>query len=174
MTDRAAGTSCRIATSSPFCSSTRQRSAWWTSPTHPAQARSDYGGLWGADDLSFLSRYDGLSAFRLTPLGAYLLGREAAYQPPAVASSVALSFSPGLYVEVVRGVLAAEETLLLDNWAIPVQAGTWRLDREKSLSAIEKGHDIAELKGFLESTGGLPLPEPVESFIGFASTMARR
>jgi hypothetical protein len=66
----------------------------------------------------------------------------------------------------VRGVLAAEETLLLDNWAIPVQAGTWRLDREKSLSAIEKGHDIAELKGFLESTGGLPLPAPVESFIG--------
>jgi hypothetical protein len=132
---------------------------------HPAQARSDYGGLWGADDLSFLSRYDGLSAFRVTPLGAYLLGREAAYQPPAVASSVALSFSPGLYVEVVRGVLAAEETLLLDNWAIPVQAGTWQLDREKSLSAIEKGHDIAELKGFLERAGGLPLPAPVESFI---------
>jgi hypothetical protein len=132
---------------------------------HPAQARADYGGLWGADDLSFLSRYDGLSAFRVTPLGAYLLGREAAYQPPAVASSVALSFSPGLYVEVVRGVLAAEETLLLDNWAIPVQAGTWQLDREKSLSAIEKGHDIAELKGFLERAGGLPLPAPVESFI---------
>ena len=47
-----------------------------------------------------------------------------------------------------------------------MQAGTWRLDREKSLSAIEKGHDIGELKGFLESTGGLPLPAPVESFIG--------
>lgn len=133
---------------------------------HPKQARADFGGLWGADDLSFLSRYDGLSAFRVTPLGAYLLGREAAYQPAFVPSSVALSFSPGLHVDVVRGVLAAEETLLLDNWAIPVQAGTWRLDHEKSLSAIEKGHDIGELKGFLESTGGLPLPAPVESFIG--------
>ena len=133
---------------------------------HPKQARADFGGMWGADDLAFLSRYDGLSAFRVTPLGAYLLGREAAYQPAAVASSVALSFAPGLHVDVVRGVLAAEETLLLDNWAVPVQAGTWRLDREKSLSAIEKGHDIGELKGFLESTGGLPLPAPVESFIG--------
>ena len=38
--------------------------------------------------------------------------------------------------------------------------------RQKSLSAIEKGHDIGELKGFLESTGGLPLPAPVETFIG--------
>ena len=132
---------------------------------HPAAARSDHGALWGTDDLSFLSRYDGLNAFRLTPLGAYLLGREPAYQPPAVVSSVALSFSPGLYIDVVDGALAAEEALLLDNWAVPVQPGTWRLDRENSLSAIEKGHDIAELKGFLESTGGSPLPEPIESFI---------
>ena len=36
---------------------------------------------------------------------------------------------------------------------------------ENSLAAIERGHDIAELKGFLESTGGSPLPEPIESFI---------
>jgi len=133
---------------------------------HPARARSDYREVWGTDDLSFLSRYDGLSAFRVTPLGAYLLGREPAYQPPAVASSVALSFSPGLQLDILRGVLASEETLLLDNWAVPLQPGSWRLDHERSLSAIEKGHDIAELKGFLESAGGLPLPAPVESFIG--------
>lgn len=132
---------------------------------HPQRARADFGRLWGADDLSFLSRYDGLSAFRVTPLGAYLLGLEPAYQPATVANNVALSFSSGLHVDVVRGVLAAEETLLLDSWAIPVRPGTWRLDCEKSLSAIEKGHDIAELKRFLESAAGLPLPAPVESFI---------
>ena len=41
---------------------------------HPADARDDYSRLWGADDLAFLSRYDGLLAVRLTPLGAHVLG----------------------------------------------------------------------------------------------------
>ncbi|MCM8611381.1 hypothetical protein [Accumulibacter sp.] len=132
---------------------------------HPAQARSDFRDLWGTDDLSFLSRYDGLRAFRLTLLGAYILGRESAYQPPAIASSVALSFSPGLQIEVVRGALAGEEALLLDTWAVPSQPGSWLLDRERSLSAIEKGHAISELKAFLESAGGQPLPAPFASFI---------
>jgi hypothetical protein len=36
----------------------------------PNGARNDFRNLWGADDLEFLSRYDGLVYFRLTPLGA--------------------------------------------------------------------------------------------------------
>lgn len=119
----------------------------------------------GTDELDFLSRYDGMSHFRLTPLGAYALGLDAAYRPVAIPSNVALSVLPSLQVNVVRGALGAEETLLLKNWAEPVQAGSWRLDREKALSAIEKGHDIAELQGFLESHDDITLPEPVESFI---------
>ena len=132
---------------------------------NPAGARDDYRSMWGADELAFLSRYDGISAFRLTPLGAYVLGMDAAYRPPAIQSNAALSVLPSLQVNVVRGVLGAEETLLLENWAVPVQAGSWRLDREKFLSAIEKGHDIAELQGFLESRDDMPLPESVESLI---------
>ena len=132
----------------------------------PAGARDDYQGMWGADELSFLSRYDGLRALRLTPLGSYVLGIDADYRPPAIPSNVALSVLPSLQVNVVRGALSAEEALLLENWAEPMESGSWRLDREKSLSAIEKGHDIAELKGFLESRDDMPLPEPVESLIG--------
>lgn len=131
----------------------------------PAGARDDYGGMWGTDELAFLSRYDGMSHFRLTPLGAYLLGLDAAYRPVAIPSNVALSVLPSLLVNVVRGTLGAEEALLLENWAEPVQAGSWRLDREKALSAIEKGYDIAELQRFLESRDDMPLPESVESFI---------
>ena len=117
----------------------------------PAEARDDYRGIWGTDELAFLSRYDGMSEFRLTPLGAYVLGIDAAYRPVAIASDVALSVLPSLQVNVVHGTLAAEEVLLLENWAVPVHAGSWRLDREKALFAIEKGSDIAELQGFLES-----------------------
>jgi hypothetical protein len=60
------------------------------------------------DELAFLSRYDGLSSFRLTPLGAYVLGLDAAYQPLAIPSNVALSVLPSLLVNAVRGALGAE------------------------------------------------------------------
>ena len=130
-----------------------------------AGARDDFGGLWGADDLEFLSRYDGLRDFRITPLGAYVLGLDDAYKPVAVASSLALSVLPSLQVHVLRGAIGAEETLLLENWAEPVAAGRWLLNREKALSAIEKGYDIAELRTFLASRDDMPLPDTVEAFI---------
>ena len=131
----------------------------------PAGARDDYDGMWGSDDLAFLSRYDGLYEFRLTPLGAYILGLEDTYQPAAIPSDLVLSVLPSLLVNVMRGSIGAEEALLLDNWAEPVQAGSWRLDRQRALAAIEKGYDIAELRSFLESRDDMPLPETVDSFI---------
>ena len=36
-------------------------------------ARADYRGLWGADGLDSLSRYDGLAAVRVNELGAAVL-----------------------------------------------------------------------------------------------------
>ena len=41
--------------------------------TDPRGARDDYRALWGADQLSCLSRYDGLSAVRVNDLGAAVL-----------------------------------------------------------------------------------------------------
>jgi hypothetical protein len=41
--------------------------------TDPRGARGDYRALWGADQLSCLSRYDGLSAVRVNELGAAVL-----------------------------------------------------------------------------------------------------
>jgi hypothetical protein len=41
--------------------------------TDPRGARPDYRFLWGADQLPYLSRYDGLQAVRVNPLGAALL-----------------------------------------------------------------------------------------------------
>ena len=131
----------------------------------PVGACEDFRSMWGTDDMAFLSRYDGLRHFRLTPLGAYVLGLDGDYRPVDIPSDVALSVLPSLQVNVVRGALGAEETLLLENWAEPVQPGTWRLDRQKALSAIEKGHAIAELQRFLEERDDMPLPDPVESFI---------
>ncbi len=132
---------------------------------HPAGACDDYRGMWGADELAFLSRYDGMHNFRVTALGAYLLGIDSAYRPVAIPSNLALSVLPSLQVNVVRGTLRTEDALLLESWAEPVADGSWHLDRQKALIAIEKGYDIAELKGFLESHDDMPLPELVESFL---------
>ena len=48
---------------------------------HPKGARDDFRGNWGGDFLDALSRYDGLRAIRLNPLGAYALGLTDTYQP---------------------------------------------------------------------------------------------
>jgi hypothetical protein len=131
----------------------------------PESARADFRGMWGTDDLRFLSRYDGLHAFRLTPLGAYVLGLAPDYRPKAIASTAVLAILPSLRINVTRGELGPEESLLLENWAVLVQPGSWQLDRARSLAAIEKGHDIGELQRFLESQDDMPLPEMVEAFI---------
>jgi hypothetical protein len=46
--------------------------------TDPRGARDDYRALWGADQLSCLSRYDGLAAVRVNELGAAVLHDPAA------------------------------------------------------------------------------------------------
>ena len=55
----------------------------------PAGARRDFHALWGADDLFFLSRYDGLMYCRVTQLGAYSLGVTEQYESaPLVVNQV--------------------------------------------------------------------------------------
>ena len=131
----------------------------------PIEARNDFGDLWGTDDLEFLSRYDGLIYFRVTPLGAWCLGSVEDYTPAPIQPSVKLSVLPSLQVNVVGGNLSTEESLTLDTWAVESTDKSWRLDRQKAVAANEKGRDIAELRAFLQSREDQPLPETVESFI---------
>jgi hypothetical protein len=53
----------------------------------PYAARADYTDRWGADELVFLSRYDGLRYLRLNALGAYCLGLAETYAPRARATA---------------------------------------------------------------------------------------
>lgn len=131
----------------------------------PHDARADFGELWGADDLSFLSRYDGLMYFRLTALGAYCLGNSDTYAAPAPAASCTLAVQANLQVGVTDGVLSADDRLMLDNWAVEESALRWRLDRERAIAAIERGHDSAQLEAFLQARDSQPLPAQVESFL---------
>ena len=63
------------------------------------------------------------------------------------------------------GKLSAEDALLLENWASRDSASVWRLDREKTMLAVERGQDTAQLAAFLQSRDSQPLPVQVESFL---------
>lgn len=137
-------------------------------PPDQVPGRQDLGDLWGADDLAFLSRYDGLVYFRLTALGAFCLGQSPSYSPaPAQqAPSASLVVQPDLTVQVVRGPLAAEEQGVMETWAHPVGGAAWLLDPQMALTAVERGRDANALGDFLRQRADqAALPEPVEAFI---------
>lgn len=139
----------------------------------PAFARSDYREQWGADDIEFLSRYDGLIAFRLTPLGAYCLGAAETYTPPAREDRRILQVLPNLDV-VCTGELSRGDSLLLDTFAERDSDAVWKLDRARMLEATEAGHDISELRDFLVASGGSELPQPVERLLADVAERAER
>ena len=140
--------------------------------TDPRGAREDFARLWGADELEFLSRYDGLHYFRVNPLGAYCLGVADSFEPSAPPAQAALTVLPDLVLRA-DGPVAPDERLLLDTYANGDGDGIWRLDRDKTLSAIESGHDAGELRRFLAARDDQPLPETVEGFLHDAARGAR-
>ena len=131
----------------------------------PHGARWDYTELWGADDLEFLSRYDGLHYFRVNPLGAYCLGIAKTYEPKTPPARASLTVLPNLRLKVMEIPLSGEEKLLLETYATAESEEVWCLDRDKTLSAIESGHPANELRDFLTARDDQPLPETVEGFL---------
>ena len=140
---------------------------------NPSGARGDFYKMWGTDELEFLSRYDGLLYFRLNPLGAYCLGLTDHYAPRQVEARAALSVLPSLQINIAGAALSPDEALLLETWAERESDEVWRLDRDKALSAVEGGHQIAELREFLQARDEQPLPETVEGFIATTDRQAR-
>jgi hypothetical protein len=132
---------------------------------HPAGARGDFHGHWGTDDLSFLSRYDGLRYFRLTPLGAFILGQTDRYEPREEKPTVSLTVLPNRRIRIEQGELAPDATLLLENFAEPEAAGLWALDEARAIKSVEKGARVAEFRAFLAAGDSQPLPESVEGFL---------
>lgn len=140
--------------------------------TEPEDARRDYKDMWGAEDLDFLSRYDGLISFCLNPLGAYCLGLTGKYTPSQIEAKSSISALPSLQINT-SGELSPDESLLLETYAERELDNIWRLSREKSLAAVESGSQIAELREFLQARDEQPLPETVEGFIVTTDRRAR-
>ena len=131
----------------------------------PHEARDDFSRHWGADDMAFLSRYDGLMYFRVTALGDYCLGAVEQYQPQAKSSLLRLKVEGSLQVTITEGQANADEVFMLENWATQESGTTWRLDRQKSMLALERGFDGQQLIDFLQARDEQPLPQQVEVFV---------
>jgi len=127
----------------------------------PAGARSNYGDLWGTDELVYFSRYDGLMYLRITPLGAYCLGVEADYQPAPVQTKPVLRVLPNLEITAIGAELEPGDRLALDTYAMQVSDLVWRLDQAKLLAAVEEGRPIDEVREFLIARSSVAIPETV-------------
>ena len=138
----------------------------------PSGARPDYTELWGADDLEFLSRYDGLHYVRLTALGAYCLGLTERYTPSTPEAGASLTVFPDLRVQVTGAALTRAEELLLETYATAESDDIWRLDHTRTVRAVEGGHQVAELREFLTSRDEQDLPETAEGFLRNAEQRA--
>ncbi|MFI1184099.1 hypothetical protein ACH4UT_31770 [Streptomyces sp. NPDC020799] len=150
------GRCCRAVTPCVCCSSTRPPSVSSTSAAPPG-ARDDYRNNWGGEELDRLSRYDGLLAVRLNPLGAYATGRADRYLPSPAPTGTAGVRCP---VRVLANFdlvahLAPADALLLDAFATRTADHIWTLSMASLLKAVHTGRSLEELRGFLARSSGL-------------------
>lgn len=130
-------------------------------------ARDDFQHLQGATNVRALSRYDGLLAFRLTPLGEYILGISESYSPPYTVAKQKLTVLSSL-VLTFEEQPPAEQAVFLDLFAERESDSSWRLSRERTLAASQRGYPVRLLREFMTRFDDQPLPETVDVFLELA------
>lgn len=135
--------------------------------TDPAGARDDFRRNWGTEDLTQLSRYDGLRAVRLTALGAYAMDLTPNYEPVVQLASTGPSLEVLANLEVVvTGALRPGDELLLDAYAHRTSDRVWSLSAASLLAAVDRGRALDELTQFLHQQAKHALPSSVTTLIG--------
>jgi hypothetical protein len=138
----------------------------------PVGARDDYRHNWGGDYLERLSRYDGLRAIRLTPLGTYATGQTSTYLPgpapePSTAQGAGALKVLANHDLVALDGLPAAQALLLDTFATRTSDRTWTLSPASLLAAVHTGRDLTELRTYLDRAAGT-LPDTVATLLADA------
>jgi hypothetical protein len=68
---------------------------------------------------------------------------------------------PNLEIAPIGADLDQSDRLALDAYTVRVSELVWRLDAGKLLSAIEEGRSVDEIREFLSTRSGAPLPDRV-------------
>jgi hypothetical protein len=140
---------------------------------HPSGARSDYGQMWGTDDLDCLSRYDGLLYLRVNGLGAWCLGLTPEYTPSPLERREMLKVLPTLEI-VATEPLPPGDTLILEQFAEQTSDAVWRIDQLRLLEAVEQGHATDRMEAFLRARSDGKIPDNVQVFFREAADRASR
>lgn len=121
---------------------------------------------WGMDSYEWLSRYDGLHAFRINPLGAYVLGDgQGDFRPSRIEAQVGLAVGSDLVIRVSSGCLSSAERIQLETWADPITDSAYRANEVRALSAVEAGNDPVAFAKFLGERSEESLPETMAAFL---------
>lgn len=133
---------------------------------HPSGARNDFRDNWGGDFLDALSRYDGLQAIRLNPLGAYAVGLTDTYQPgePEPVDAPPLKVLPNLDI-VATGNVPTADRLTLSAYAKQTADHVWAVSATSLLTAIDSGRDLAEFTAFLARRTGHEPPDTLNTLV---------
>jgi len=125
---------------------------------------NEFKQLWGTDDYDFLSRYDGLLALRMTPLGAFCLGLANSYTAATVTVESTLRVLPNLDIVMTGPPLSPAEALMMNTFTEKTADAVWKLNRETALKAAESGHDLKEFQAFLTKASAEAFPKTVKQF----------
>jgi hypothetical protein len=131
----------------------------------PAHARDDFRHMWGADWAEALSRYDGLRAVRLTPLGAYAAGLTTTYTPAAPARADRTLQVLANHDIIATADLAPTDRLVLDTFATRTSDRIWTISTASLLAAVDAGRTPAELGGFLDERAMHTVPATVRRLL---------
>ncbi len=113
----------------------------------PEKVSPRWHKYWWGNDLSYLSRYDGLGAIRLTSLGAWVLGQTEEYER-ATEVTETIKVLPNRDVVTPRDVHLTTR-VMLDLYASSTGDHTWHIERDSLLEAVAQGHDLEGFETFL-------------------------
>jgi len=127
--------------------------------TLPWSSVTDLRELWGADELSCLSRYDGLKYIRLNSLGEWVLGLKTTYERKNKEKLTQFQFLPNLDVTLLSQTMLPSDKMLIDRLCHQLSERVWHISKEKILDLLEQGKTINDVKALftdLSSDGKLP------------------
>ena len=133
--------------------------------TLPWDSVDDVSELY-CDELSCLSRYDGLKYIRLTNLGAYVLELSKEYTPSVINRGSKFQILPNLELAMLSDKLLGHDRILLERLCEQKSDRVWQLSKSKMLNEVERGISMKAIKTTLQGlTTNEQLPENVEHFL---------
>ena len=126
----------------------------------PAESSRYYGGMWGTDDLPYLTRCDGLIHFRINPFGAYCLGT-GTYSAAVIEKNSFVRVLPNFEIAAMSADVPRSDRIALDTYFEKVSDDVWRVETGRLLTLADEGRSIEEVVRFLDAHNEGPLPETV-------------